>query len=97
MSLFKVITAMTDTGREPKIGKQLKEQFAWRGFNEGRWVISRPIPGSGLVAFQKGSARPKESNASYTWKFSPSPAARHPPAELSCEPSPRSDAGCVVC
>ena len=83
VSLTKVITAMTKATGKVKIGKERKERFVWDGFNEGRWIISRAYPGHGQVAFPKGTARDKSPER---WRFSPSPAARCPLAELTREP-----------
>ena len=87
VTLNEVITEIAKTGCKLKIGKQLKEQYVWKGFNGGRWVISR-VQKSGLdpVAYPKDAAMPSRSK---DWRFSPSPAARRPLAKLSCEPSPR--------
>ena len=92
VTLNEVITEIAETGCKVKIGKRSKERFAWDGFKECRWQISREIPGYGLVAFPKGAQR-----SARDWRLSPSPAACLPLVELSCEPSPRSSAGCVVC
>ena len=99
VTFTEVITEMTNmTGCEPKFSpKTLKEKWCWDGFVEGRWQISRHVTGKGLVAFPKGATRPSGARAEKHWKFSPSPAARPPLAESSCEPSPSSSAGCVVC
>jgi len=95
VSLTEVITAMTDATGKVKIGKDRKLRFVWDGFKADRWQISRVLPrGAGLAAYPKGAAMPSRSS---DWRFSPSPAARRPLVELSCEPSPRSSAGCVVC
>ena len=97
VSMTKVITAIAETGCELNIAKSLLECFAWRGFKEGRWQISRLVARKGLVAYPTlGHARPCGQEVK-KWRFSPSPAARCPLAELSCEPSPESRAGCVVC
>ena len=80
VSLSKVITAMTKATGRVKIGKWLKHRFAWDGFSEGRWQISRAIPGRGQVPFPKGSSMPSDPSQ---WKFSPSPASRRPLANLS--------------
>ena len=95
VSLTEVITAMTDATGKIKMRKALKERFVWDGFKQDRWQISRAPKGavSRQVAFPKDAARPKESKK---WRFSPSQAESRP-VELSCEPSPRSSAGCVVC
>jgi len=98
VTLVEVITEMTNmTDCEPKFSPQtLKEKWCWDGFVEGRWQISRHVDGKGLVAFPKGSSMP--ATGVRLWRFSPSPAAHRPPlAESSCEPSPSSSAGCVVC
>ena len=98
VTLTEVITEMTKmTDCKHKIDKHSKSQFAWRGFARGRWQISRLLAGKGQVPFPKGSARPSGRADPLKWRFSPSPAARCPLVELSCEPSPRSSAGCVVC
>ena len=97
VTFTEVIIEMTNmTDCEPKFSPQtLKEKWCWDGFVEGRWQISRHVDGKGLVAFPKGSSMP--ATGVRLWRFSPSPAARCPPAESSCEPSPSSSAGCVVC
>ena len=92
VTMLEVTTAIAQTGCKLKISKRLKERFAWDGFKECRWQISREIPGYGLVAFPKGAQRSAKD-----WRLSPSPAAPLPLVELSCEPSPRSSTGCVVC
>jgi hypothetical protein len=80
VTLVEVITAMTDMTGKVKIGKGLKHDFVWKGFTQDRWGISRiPGAGYGLVAFQKGCTRDKYPGS---WRFSPSPAARRPLAEL---------------
>ena len=103
VSLNEVITAIAETGCKVKISKYSKDRFAWNGLKAGRWQISREMRnpsvggvqrGSTLVAYPKDTAMPSRSR---DWRFSPSPAARGPLVELSCEPSPRSSAGCVVC
>ena len=95
VTLSKVITAMTKATGKVKITKRLKEKWCCDGFARDLWQISRHVPRQGLVAFPKGSSMPSEARA---WRFSPSPAASRPPlAELPCEPSPSSSAGCVVC
>ena len=81
VSLSRVITAMTKATGKVKIGKDLKSRFAWDGFGQGQWQISRRVPGQGLVAFPKGSSLPKKF-ADHA-KFSPWPAARRPLAVLS--------------
>ena len=98
VTFTEVIIEMTNmTDCEPKFSPQtLKEKWCWDGFVEGRWQISRHVDGKGLVAFPKGSSMP--ATGVRLWRFSPSPAAHRPPlAESSCEPSPSSSAGCVVC
>ena len=92
VSLNEAITEMTNmTDCEPKFcRKTLKEKWCWDGFARGRWQISR----LGRGQFAKGAPR---DNTPGTWRLSPSPAARRPLVELSCEPSPSSSAGCVVC
>ena len=97
VSLVEVITEMTNmTDCEPKFReKRLKEKWCWDGYAQDRWQISRPIPGKGLVLYPKGSWT--WAHSPYPIYFSPSPAARRPLAELSCEPSSRPSAGCVVC
>ena len=63
-----------------KGGKSMQNLFAWSGFEEGQWQISRDVRGVGLVAYPKGAPRDK---APKTWRFSPSPAARRLLANLS--------------
>ena len=80
VTLTEVIIAMTDMTGKVKIKKQLKDRFAWNGFKEDRWMISRaggggPGGGKGLVAYPKDAAMPSRSG---DWRFSPSPAARRP-------------------
>ena len=76
VTLTAIINKMTKmTKCTPKICKTYKCGFAWDGFNEGRWQISRRVPPQGQVPFPKGSPRDKDGNAG-TWRFSPSPAAR---------------------
>ena len=77
VSLRNVITAMIETGCSPNICKSLKHEFAWNGLAQGRWQISRRLPGKGQVPFPKGSARPSDPRV---WRFSPSSAARCLPA-----------------
>ena len=80
VTLNEVIIKMTKaTGGKVKIAKKWKERFAWDGFNEGRWQISRKFPTKGQVAYPKGAAKPSRS---CDWRFSQSPAARRPLAEL---------------
>ena len=95
VTLTEVTTEMTNmTYCRPKfVRSSVKERLVWRGFQDDRWKISR-FNGSGLVAVPKGYF-PKDQAG--RWRFSPSPGARRPLAELSCEPAPRSSAGCVVC
>ena len=97
VTLAVVITEMTNmTDCEPKFReKRLKEKWCWDGYAQDRWQISRPIPGKGLVLYPKGSWT--WAHSPYPIYFSPSPAARRPLAKLSCEPSSRPSAGCVVC
>ena len=57
VTLNEVITEIAETGCKLKISKALKERFAWDGFKECRWQISREVPGYGLVAFPKGAQR----------------------------------------
>ena len=93
VTMLEVITAIAETGCKLKIDKRLKERFVWNGFKAGRWQISRMNRAKGaLVPFPKGAHMDRHPGS---WRFSPS--ARRPLAELSCEPSPRSSAGCVVC
>ena len=94
VTLNKVITEIAETGCKAKISKRLKLRFVWDGFKKGRWQISRDVPGQGLVLFPVASTWKSDPT---TWKFSPSPAVHRPLANLSCEPSPRSSAGCIVC
>ena len=95
VTLNEVITEIAETGCKVKIGKRSKERFAWDGFKESRWQISRvQFAGRDPVTYPKDTAMPSRAR---DWRFSPSPAARRPLAKLSCEPSPRSSAGCVVC
>ena len=93
VTLNEVIIAMTDMTGKVKINKKWRERFVRDGFRADRWQIYRSIPGKGLVALEKVPF----FNHPGHWRFSPSPAARCPLAELPCEPSPRSSAGCVVC
>jgi len=81
LTVTEVITAMTDaTDSKVKINKQLKERFAWRGLRDGKWQIAR-VSGSGLLPFTKESKRTSAPDLS-KWRFTPSPAARRPLAEL---------------
>ena len=68
VSLNDVTTAMMKvTNSKLKFeGKRLKNIFAWRGFKEGRWQITRDVPGQGQVAFPRGS--PMDKNPP-KWKF----------------------------
>ena len=85
VTLNEVIIEMTDATGKVKIGTVLRDKLVWNGFKADRWQISRWFPRKkSQVAFPKGAARPSRSS---DWRFSPS----------SCEPSPRSSAGCVVC
>ncbi len=79
VTLNEVITAIAETGCKLKIDKRSKERFAWDGFKECRWQISRvQFAGRDPVAYPKDTAMPSKSNS---WRFSPSPAARRPLAE----------------
>ena len=84
VTFTEVITEMTNmTDCEPKFSpKTLKEKWCWDGFVEGRWQISRHVTGKGLVAFPKGSPRTYGAGTG-KWRFSPSPDARCPLADLS--------------
>ena len=62
VTLVEVITEMTDATGKVKIGKHLKERFAWAGFTQGRWQISRVLrAGSDPVAYPKGTAMPSRT------------------------------------
>ncbi len=77
VTMLEVTTAIAQTGCKLRIGKALKGQLTWQGFEECRWAISRTIPEKGLVALEKGS---RDKNPG-TWRLSPLPA-RTPLAEL---------------
>ena len=80
VTLNEVITAMTKATGKVKIDKRLKLRFVRDGFKAGRWQISRLIPGKGQVPFPKGAPLDRQP---LRWRFSPSPAARCPLADLS--------------
>ena len=96
VTLVEVISEMTNMmDCEPNFSdKSLKVKWCWDGFARELWQISRDVRSQGLVPFPKGSSMPSNQ---HKWRFSPSPAAHGPLKELSCEPSSRQSAGCVVC